>query len=176
VEALALWWIGAGAGDGQLLEPVCRQVGEAFGRAVQRIDDPRRPTDTLDGRRGQHSSGAILRWVAALRPAQRLVAVTDVDLFVPVLTFVFGEAQLGGHAALVSTARLVPDDGSAMLRARLAKEVVHELGHTFGLTHCPDHGCAMARSATLYDVDRKRAWLCPDCHSLLQDRERGGTP
>jgi len=170
-----LWWIGAGTGDEHLLEPVCRQVGHAFGRTAQRIDDARRPAETLDPRRGQHSSGAILRWVAGLRPAQRLLAVTDVDLFVPVLTFVFGEAQLGGHAALVSTARLMPHDGAPLLRARLAKEAVHELGHTFGLTHCPDHGCAMARSATLFDVDRKSARLCADCWSLLQDRERGGT-
>lgn len=169
-----MWWIGTAAEDGPLLDPVCRQLNHAFGRPVLLIDDPRRPGDTLDARRGQHSSGAILRWLARLRPAERLLAVTDVDLFVPVLTFVFGEAQLGGHAALVSTARLMPDDGPALLRARLAKEAVHELGHTFGLTHCPDHGCAMARSTTLYDVDRKDPWLCADCRSLLEDRERGG--
>lgn len=170
-----MWWIGAAREDGPLLDPVCRQVNHAFERPVQRIDDPRRPGDTLDPRRGQHSSGAILRWLAELHPGQRLLAVTDVDLFVPVLTFVFGEAQLGGHAAIVSTARLMADDGPSLLRARLAKEAVHELGHTFGLTHCPDHGCAMARSATLFDVDRKNPWLCPDCRSLLEDRERGGT-
>jgi archaemetzincin len=175
VEALALWWIGAGAGDGHLLEPVRRQIGQALGRPAHLLEDARRPVESFDPRRGQHSSGAILRWVAGLFPSRRLLAVTDVDLFVPVLTFVFGEAQLGGHAALVSTARLMPDDGPSLLRARLAKEAVHELGHTFGLTHCPDHGCAMARSATLFDVDRKSAWLCDDCRSLLQDRERGGT-
>lgn len=170
-----MWWIGAGTGDAHVLDPVCRQLNHAFERPVLLLDDARRPEGTLDARRGQHASGAILRWIQGLRPRERLVAVTDVDLFVPVLTFVFGEAQLGGHAALVSTARLVPGDGPRLLRARLAKEAVHELGHTFGLTHCPDHGCAMARSATLFDVDRKSAWLCADCRSLLQDRERGGS-
>lgn len=170
-----MWWIGAGTGDTHVLDPVCRQLNHAFERPVVLLDDARRPEDTLDARRGQHSSGAILRWLQARRPRQRLLAVTDEDLFVPVLTFVFGEAQLGGHAALVSTARLQADDGRRLLRERLAKEAVHELGHTFGLTHCPDHGCAMARSATLLDVDRKSARLCADCRSLLKDRECGGT-
>ena len=55
----------------------------------------------------------------------------------------------------------MPDDGPALLRARLAKEAVHELGHTFGLLHCPDHGCVMARSATLSTSTARRMRCAP---------------
>ena len=68
-----------------------------------------------------------------------MLGVTDRDLFIPILTYVFGEAQLGGRAAVVSTARLVEDVelfGPQLLVERLAKEAVHEVGHAFGLLHC----------------------------------------
>ena len=96
-------------------------------------------------------------------------------MFIPILTFVFGEAQLQGRAAVVSTARLVaPGFGSAQARAallagRLEKEAVHELGHTYGLLHCREPRCAMARSASLKDVDAKGPALCRDCRSRFAE-------
>ena len=72
--------------------------------------------------------------------------MTDADLFIPVLTFVYGEAQLGGRAAVVSTARLAVEQGRhdpALVAERIVKECVHELGHTFGLLHCDTPGCVM---------------------------------
>jgi archaemetzincin len=91
-----------------------------------------------------------------------VLGVTDVDLCMPVLTFVFGEAQLGGRAAVVSTARL-EDGGAAKAAARLAKECVHELGHTFGLLHCHTADCVMSRSGSVRAVDLKSARLCAAC-------------
>lgn len=176
-------WIGAEAEDERLMAELAGHLGRVFGCAATARRTPGRPPDTLDARRGQHSSSAILRWLAQAFPRRRTLAVTDVDLFLPVLTFVFGEAQLKGHAAVVSTARLVPReerpparsaDAAAVLHARLLTEAVHELGHTWGLVHCPDRNCAMARSGTLYDVDIKSPELCPDCASLLRAAEREG--
>ncbi len=171
---MGVWWIGASRPDAPLLDGVCARLGRVFAHTVSLFEDVRRPADSLDPRRGQHSSGRILRFLGAARPGQRVLAVTDADLFVPVLTFVFGEAELGGHAAVVSTARLGRHEGPAPLRARLAKEAIHELGHTFGLVHCPERRCAMARSSQLVDVDDKEAELCSDCRSLLRDKEREG--
>jgi len=159
------------------MEHVRLHVERAFRAPAALWGDPGRPEGTLDVRRRQHASGRVLEWLLQRGPAQgRVLGVTDVDLFIPILTFVFGEAQLGGRAAVVSTARLsepVPMD-RRVLWERLAKEAVHELGHALGLTHCSRPECAMSRSSGLRDVDRKGGQLCADCQALLsqaQDRE-----
>jgi len=132
-----------------------------------------RPADAFDPRRGQHSSTRILGWLAAACPPRigKLLAVTDVDLFIPILTFVYGEAQLGGRAAVVSTARLQDGRGptrSPLFLSRLLKEAVHELGHTFSLLHCGQEGCVMSRSVNLTEVDAKGETLCDDCRACLK--------
>jgi archaemetzincin len=172
VSEVALWWIGTGDGDERLLESVRAHVEKVF-RFPVRLELPGgRPDDAFDVRRNQHSSHRILLWLASRRPrgAGRVVALTDADLFIPVLTFVFGEAQLRGHAAVVSTARLagagLPGE-AARLPVRLRTEVVHELGHTFGLLHCRTSRCAMARSSSLKDVDAKEPDLCETCRALF---------
>jgi archaemetzincin len=137
-------------------------VRHALGLRAQVLPAGMLPRHGWDGRRRQHHSGALLDWLGRAVPEGRVLGVTDVDLFIPVLTFVFGEAQLGGRAALVSTARLRGSDPRLLIE-RLAKEAVHELGHALGLVHCADAACAMSRSATLRDVDRKGNLLCRDC-------------
>ena len=100
----------------------------------------------------------------------RLLGVTSLDLYIPTLTFVFGEAQLHGPCALVSTHRLrqefygLPPD-PRLAAERLLKEAVHELGHTLGLRHCDDYRCAMAPSHGVEWIDLKSSRLCPDCQS-----------
>ncbi len=175
MAAIYLWWIGADAADRDLLERVRQQVGVVFESPAVLWDDGARPTGTYDTRRGQHSSTQILRWLNEHQPpgALKTLAVTDVDLFIPVLTFVYGEAQLGGRTAVVSMARL--GDGlarvtPATVAARLVKEAVHELGHTFGLTHCSAERCVMTRSVNMAGVDRKGATLCADCQTVFKDR------
>jgi archaemetzincin len=102
-----------------------------------------------------------------------VLGLTDVDLFIPILTFVFGEAQLGGMAAVVSTARLGDPPEMAdgrVIWERTAKEAVHELGHAFGLVHCGTPACVMSRSANVRDVDLKRGDLCGSCRTGLDER------
>ena len=168
---IELWWIGAAGVDGAVLGDVRAHVEAVFGVPVRIRDVPQRPPDSFDPRRGQHSSTRILRWLeASRRPgATKVLALTDVDLFIPVLTFVYGEAQLGGSAAVVSTARLADGSGAdpLVLVTRLLKEAVHELGHTFGLLHCDAPVCAMSRSVNLPHVDGKGDALCGDCRSRL---------
>src|SRR5262249_23710019 len=89
----------------------------------------------LDVRRGQYYSTAILERIQqGAGPHARVLGVACRDLFVPVLTFVFGEAQLDGPCALVSTAGLAEDvyglpPRDDLMRERLVKEATHELGH-----------------------------------------------
>jgi archaemetzincin len=175
-----LWWIGADAADDAMLEDVRVHVERAFRVRSKRYHHADRPTHAFDPRRGQHSSTQILRWlVEREHPGGRIVAVTDVDLFIPVLTYVYGEAQLGGRGAVVSTARLGLDlEALANPRVRIEraiKETVHELGHTFGLLHCDRRSCVMSRSVTLIDVDSKRPELCAGCGELYSElRQKEG--
>jgi archaemetzincin len=87
---------------------------------------------------------------------------------VPVLTFVFGEAQLDGNCAVVSMARLKEEfyglpPREDLLHDRLVKEAAHELGHTFGLRHCGDWRCVMASSHAVERLDIKGAEFCKSC-------------
>jgi len=174
-----VWWLGAEASPEGLLGLVRTQIERAFGLGVRLWRGVERPTGVFDPQRGQTSSTGVLEWLRATgpAPARKLLGITDVDLFIPILTFVFGEAQLGGTTAVVSTARLAPAgvvrDDDRLLAARLVKEAVHELGHTFGLVHCADTRCVMARSASLTDVDVKGAGLCQDCWTRYLDLREG---
>jgi archaemetzincin len=132
------------------------------------------PEVSFEPARGQYSSTNVLRCLLDQPPREssRILGVVGVDLFAPVLTYVFGEAQLDGRAAVVSIHRLRPeayglpaDDG--LLRARLLKESVHELGHTFGLLHCQVGTCVMHPSTYVEDIDLKSADFCADCRSRI---------
>lgn len=121
-------------------------------------------------RRQYHSTELLARLAsfAHLHPGMKLLGVTSVDLYIPILTFVFGEAQLGGAAALLSTHRLsqefyglLPDNG--LYLQRVEKEAVHELGHAFGLIHCQTSDCVMHFSNSVDMVDLKSRFFCPEC-------------
>lgn len=92
-----------------------------------------------------------------------MLAVTDVDLYADDLNFVFGIAQPSGKACVISLFRLHLDADEEHFRGRALKEPMHELGHTFGLGHCPDPGCVMWFSYTLEETDCKGAAYCPRC-------------
>jgi archaemetzincin len=173
--SISLWWVGNGPADEEMLEEVRRQLEREFATPVDRCESDQRPTGTLDAGRGQHSSRELLHWLVTARPSQydRILGVTDVDLFIPVLTFVFGEAQLDGPAAVVSTMRLSQGMSRAAAMSRLVKECVHEIGHTFGLVHCELVECVMTRSASVRAVDAKQARLCPECRARYQTVQDG---
>jgi archaemetzincin len=179
VNEVLLLWIGQKEPAPDLLDGVHRSVAREFEVPVRLRVSPDRPGDAFDPRRGQHSSTRILAWLKDRHDgARRVLGVTDADLFIPILTFVFGEAQLGGRAAVVSTARL--GDASqipgmaARIALRLQKEAVHELGHTFGLLHCADERCAMARSPSLRHVDAKSPALCRTCRARTRELSENG--
>lgn len=133
------------------------------------------PDVAYDAQRGQYRGSALLAALARqpLPDARRALGLIDADCYAPGLNFILGQANLEGRDAFVALARLrpsfygLPEDPSRF-QDRLLKEAVHELGHTFGLTHCPDPGCVMHFSNSLQDTDRKRAVPCPDCTQVLR--------
>jgi archaemetzincin len=135
------------------------------------------PRFAFDQARSQYSAVAILQRLVERCPADavRIIGITNSDLFIPMLTLVFGQAQLQGKAAVVSCARLHQEfyglpPRPALFRARLAKEILHETGHTFGLTHCKDPACVMSLATGITQVDNKGSEFCKGCTALIHER------
>jgi archaemetzincin len=177
MSPIFVWWIGEEEVDRDLMDHVRLHLTRAFGRPAVRWEGPERPRHAFDARRRQHASKVILQWLLEAGPrGGKVLGITDRDLFIPILTYVFGEAQLGGTAAVVSTARLVEDVqllGPEVLVERLAKEAVHEVGHAFGLVHCGTPGCVMGRSPAVREVDEKSSELCAECRERLAAHDGG---
>jgi archaemetzincin len=160
---------------GAVLSAMEAALGGAFRLPVVRGDPVDEPARAFTPARAQWSSTVLLEELLARVPpaAARLLGVTERDLFVPVLSFVYGQAQLGGRVAVVSLARLRPEfhglpPAPAALARRAATEAVHEVGHTFGLVHCLDRRCPMSLSIDLADLDGKTATPCPACAKHLE--------
>ena len=136
------------------------------------------PAWAYDEWRRQYLSPAILRALKALHGPKpfnfKVLGVADVDAYTPGLNFVLGEAEVGGSYAVIYLARLRlgvnghVDRGVFLERA--LKEAVHELGHTFGLPHCPNPTCVMRFSNSVADTDYKTSEFCESCRSLLANR------
>jgi len=122
--------------------------------------------------RKQYFSSKLLAYLKKSEREERVVGIADVDLYIPRLNFVFGEADMVSGTAVVSLCRLrqeyyglAPDE--ALFLERATKEIVHELGHTFGLGHCPNNKCVMHFSNSLADTDLKAAGFCSSCRPKI---------
>lgn len=159
---------------------VAEGVARALGRPVSRLDLALELAPFYAAERRQYHATLLL--AALLRhlphPQAKILGLTSVDLFIPVLTFVFGQSQLDGPAAVASTYRLhaefygLPADED-LLRERTVKEALHELGHAFGLVHCRDLRCVMRASTYVEEVDLKPASFCPACESVISKSGAG---
>jgi archaemetzincin len=134
----------------------------------------RLPPYAYDKARRQYNSTLLLEYLALSKPRNyaKYLGVADVDLYARGLNFVFGEAILNGEDAVISLHRLRPEfygdpPNRRLFEARVLKEAVHELGHTFGLTHCKNPECVMRFSNSIIDTDFKKAQPCLNCRVKL---------
>ena len=131
-------------------------------------------SSVYDPVRNQYNSSGLLLQLISEPPTEtlKILGVTELDLFIPIFTFLFGEAQLNGVGALVSTHRLhnqfygIPEN-QELLKNRLLKEAIHELGHTFGLIHCFTLKCVMRSSTYVEEIDQKSIQFCRSCEQKI---------
>lgn len=172
----AIYLVPFGSIDTDVLAELEICLWQVFGFEVRRSTPLPEPEYAFDQQTQQYSSTLMLRELLKHKPneALRVLGITTHDLFIPMLSFVFGHAQVNGQAAVISLARLhqqfyhMPENRELFLH-RAMKEAVHELGHTFGLVHCSDQRCAMSLSNTIQHVDRKTEGLCETCSILVQE-------
>jgi len=153
--------------DPELLEWLKIELPSRLGVEVSSGPLQSKPSFAFDRRRGQYFGDAILAFLREIHHSfgGTLLGLIDEDCFTDGLSFIFGQAALKGHQAFVSTKRLRQafynqPENMLLLRERLLKEAMHEIGHTWGLPHCPDPLCVMHFSQSLKDTDIKQAVYC----------------
>lgn len=103
----------------------------------------------------------------------KIVIITNLDIYIPIFTYIFGEAQLNGKLSIVSLCRLHEEfytgrTDEDLLFERTMKEILHELGHNFGLRHCENWECVMHSSTSVEEVDVKGKSFCSNCLGELK--------
>lgn len=166
--------IPVGKVDESLLEAIRPVVEETFRRGTAMHKALPVPKYAYNPTRGQYHSAAILKRVETLRDTRwdAAIGLVDVDLFVPEVPFIFGEADRSTRSAIISLARLKPESGTAearreLLVKRLIAEAIHQIGLIRGLAQCPNNRCVMFYSATIQDTDKKGASFCANCRKRL---------
>jgi archaemetzincin len=159
-----------GSIDSDILRNVSASLIETFHCSVDIGEEIPVPHGSYHAVRRQYHSTRILKELQAIRgrDIERVLGVADVDLYVPELNFVFGEADLSSGVTVISVARLRQEfygqaQNRELLMERCVKEAIHELGHTYGLGHCPEPGCIMFFSNSLKDTDFKGPGFCSVC-------------
>jgi archaemetzincin len=145
--------------EGEMIQAVAGAFAGEIGMALRVMPGLESPDYAFDRHRIQYDAARIISRIEAMDidGCARVMALVDVDLFVPVFTFVFGEARLGGRVALVSLFRLEdrPD--------RAVKIALHEFGHLCMLDHCRESRCVMNFAKGLGQLDRVPPYYCRYC-------------
>ncbi len=158
-----------------LLPWLAEQLAAVFKRPVTVGEPIPLATAGYEPHRRQYRGDVILAALQTVAsPAvERVLGVIDADCYAPGLNFIFGQAALDGRGAFIALPRLRPSfyrlaEDSPLFRQRVLTEAVHELGHTWDLTHCPNPNCVMHFSNTLHDTDVKDAAFCRRCQDRWQ--------
>jgi archaemetzincin len=159
----------------ELLEKILNDVENEFSVQVRTKEGFLDLTEYYDPSRNQYDGNKLLKIIDLrfVSDNEKILGLFNVDLFIPILTFIFGQAYLNGRCGIVSVYRLkneryglIADEQVFLDRFR--KEVIHELGHTFGLIHCLNPSCVMRSGTYVEDIDQKSHHLCMKCKWQLE--------
>jgi archaemetzincin len=166
---------GVGSVDKSILEYLAECIAARYGLTCKISSGMESPEYAYNIIREQYNSKLILKHLLRQCPNDtlRFIGVTSVDLYVPILEFVFGLAQIEGQCSIVSLHRLYPKfynrpPNPDLVLVRLLKTSLHELGHTFGITHCRDRRCVMYSSTRIEHTDFKHPDFCLTCSELFR--------
>ena len=161
--------------DQALLQIIVPDVSREFSFPVKTKSGNLDLTEFYDPARRQYNGTLLLKKmdVEFAAYSSKTLGLFNVDLFIPILTFIFGQAFLNGNTGIASIYRLSNErygikTDDRILVERFRKEVIHELGHMFGLIHCSNPVCVMRSSTYVEDIDQKEHSLCPSCTHQLE--------
>jgi archaemetzincin len=160
--------------DQELLGIAAADVKNEFQVPVRIKDGNLDLSEFYDTARRQYNGTGLLRKIDMdfTTGNDKTLGLFNVDLFVPILTYIFGQAYLNGNSGIVSVYRFsnerygIKADDKIFI-SRFRKEIIHELGHMFGLIHCTDPVCVMRSSTYVEDIDQKNHTLCSKCKGQL---------
>lgn len=171
----AITLVSFGYFEKEILERTAEAVSQEYHCQVFIKDGHLDLSEFYDAARRQYNGNALLKQLNSMPfpESDKILGIFNVDLYVPILTYIFGQAFLGGQTGIASLYRLSNErygmaPNEQLMLERLKKEVIHELGHTLGLIHCPEPQCVMRSSTYVEDIDQKSGHLCNNCRASLQ--------
>ncbi|MBP6872287.1 MAG: archaemetzincin family Zn-dependent metalloprotease [Bacteroidales bacterium] len=161
--------------DKALLDRIAENISQEFQSQVELREGHLDLSLYYDPGRRQYNGTRLLEVVdkLPLESSYKTLALFNVDLFIPILTYIFGQAYLGGKSGIVSSYRLRNElyglkQDDKLLAGRIIKVCLHELGHMHGLVHCSQPQCIMRSSTYVEDIDLKERYFCGECNELLK--------
>ena len=163
--------------DKFFLEKVAEKIKREFSYQVKIIEGHMDLSEFYDPSRRQYNANELLKEIDSLYGSEttKTIGLFNVDIFIPIFTYIFGQAFLNGQTGIVSIYRLsnerygIEPDNKLLLE-RFTKEIVHELGHTFGLIHCHIPDCVMRSGTYVEDIDQKSSNICRKCRKEMKPK------
>jgi predicted Zn-dependent protease len=172
-----------------IFDPLTSHLASIFDASITILTDPPQLDSfrmLFDEHRNQLNSDKLLHWLATAIIKDNtgsyelrntiIFGICNFDAYSSGLNFVFGQASsLMGGVAVIYLPRLRQefyglDADTYIFNERVLKEATHEVGHAFGLGHCPKQSCVMHFSNSLVDTDRKAKGFCIVCSNKLHQK------
>lgn len=164
--------------DKDAVETARRAIAARFRVAVDVLPTKPLPREAYYAPRDRYRADRLLDWLEANtdRRYAKVVAITARDISTTSRGVydwgVFGLGGIDRRPCVLSTFRLGRGVSRERVRVRLGRVAVHEVGHTFGLDHCPRANCTMQDAGgSINTVDRETGF-CPACVRALGDNLR----